>query len=278
MRGRMIPRIFTDTTMRAMNEAQRVGGRGGGSSGRRWFKYLNNIKTMNQKLVIYIILSAILLYLYYRRRDLSIFVGFVVVVSATLIFRDRNHDVHEGFGLDSERVGDNPCTEMGFTKIKLDKDDLPGSLEKVYKTIDKTAKKHWPYYDTEDEDKKNELQSFYKEVMKLYEKLDKEEKTALSEFFGYSQDFYSKNAMDAILKLSPQTLSKQISGGEKMIEFSKTIEKSNKISSNVKKTFKYLKCLSNYWLTLYKEVKKTKSEDKKNKTKKDADADANADE
>ena len=33
---------------------------------------------MNQKVVIYIILSAILLYLYYRKKDFTIFVAFAV--------------------------------------------------------------------------------------------------------------------------------------------------------------------------------------------------------
>ena len=40
---------------------------------------------MNQKVVVYIILSAILLYLYYKRGDLAIFAAFVAVVVGTLI-------------------------------------------------------------------------------------------------------------------------------------------------------------------------------------------------
>jgi len=39
---------------------------------------------LNQKTVIYIILSAILLYLYYKRGGIALFVAFVVVVAGTL--------------------------------------------------------------------------------------------------------------------------------------------------------------------------------------------------
>ena len=51
---------------------------------------------MNQKVVIYIILSAILLYLYYRKGDLAIFVAFVIVVTGTLILGKGGS--MEGFG------------------------------------------------------------------------------------------------------------------------------------------------------------------------------------
>ena len=48
---------------------------------------------MNQKVVIYIILSAILLYLYYKRGGIAIFAAFVVMVAGTLFASKR-----EGFG------------------------------------------------------------------------------------------------------------------------------------------------------------------------------------
>ena len=62
---------------------------------------------MNQRIVIYIILSAVLLYLYYVRRDLAIFAVFVVVVGSTLIFRDGGASASEGFGSkESKKTGD----------------------------------------------------------------------------------------------------------------------------------------------------------------------------
>ena len=50
---------------------------------------------LNQKTVIYIILSAILLYLYYIRRDLAVFAAFAVVVTGTLII-GKDFDSIEG--------------------------------------------------------------------------------------------------------------------------------------------------------------------------------------
>jgi hypothetical protein len=104
---------------------------------------------MNQRTIIYIILSAILLYLYYRRRDLAIFAVFIVVVGATLIFGDRGAD---GFSVGGIGIGggggdkvDSACAKLGFTAPKLDKDDLGGSLDKVMKNIKTVAEKHWPY-------------------------------------------------------------------------------------------------------------------------------------
>ncbi|NDE72109.1 MAG: hypothetical protein EB054_05355, partial [Actinobacteria bacterium] len=71
---------------------------------------------MNQKTVIYIILSAILLYLYYRKGDLAIFVGFVVVVTGTLIL-GKGHGV-DGFSMGGGGGGggggDKECAKIGF--------------------------------------------------------------------------------------------------------------------------------------------------------------------
>ena len=83
---------------------------------------------MNPKGVIYIILSAILLYLYYRKRDLAIFVGFIVVVVGTLILGKGDE---EGFGMGGGGGIDKECSEMGFTQPKIDKKDINGSLEKA---------------------------------------------------------------------------------------------------------------------------------------------------
>ena len=93
---------------------------------------------MNQRIIIYIILSAILLYLYYRRRDITIFAAFIVVVGSTLIFRDTR----EGFGLGGGGGGDKECAKMGFTAPKIDKKDIKGSLEKVMKNVKTVASKY----------------------------------------------------------------------------------------------------------------------------------------
>lgn len=94
---------------------------------------------MNQRIIIYIILSAILLYLYYRRQDITVFAAFIVVVSTTLIFRDRGSDA-EGFGLGGG--GDKECAKVGFKEPKIDKKDIKGSLEKVMKNVETVANKY----------------------------------------------------------------------------------------------------------------------------------------
>jgi len=101
---------------------------------------------MNQRTIIYIILSVILLYLYYRRRDLAIFAAFIVVVGATLIFRDGS--ASEGFSVGGIGGGgggggaDKACAKLGFTAPKIDKKDIKGSLEKVMKNVKTVADKY----------------------------------------------------------------------------------------------------------------------------------------
>jgi len=68
---------------------------------------------MNQKTVIYIILSAILLYLYYKRGGIALFVAFVVVVAGTLF---------AGVGA-SAREGMNGKKDKNIKKNKTNDDD-----------------------------------------------------------------------------------------------------------------------------------------------------------
>jgi len=94
---------------------------------------------MNQKVVIYIILSAILLYLYYRKKDFMIFAAFVVMVAGTMFASKR-----EGFGMGGGGggKGDKECAKMGFTAPKIDKKDINGSLEKVMKNFKTVVSKY----------------------------------------------------------------------------------------------------------------------------------------
>jgi hypothetical protein len=234
---------------------------------------------MNKKVGIYIILSAVLLYLYYKRGDLAIFAAFVAVVAGTLIFRDQNQtDDREGFGFGGGG-GDKACAKMGFTKIKLDKDDLAGSLEKVYKTIKKVADKHWPYFDEDaGASKKDEIRAFIDVVKKTSEeKLDKDDKKKFDDFVGLSSELYRKNRMDAIFSQKPENIKNYISGGEITLKLLEKLSKSDEIDSGFKKNFKYLNCLCKYWISIYKEVQKANDggdeEEKPKKKKKASDAD-----
>ena len=123
---------------------------------------------MNQRTVIYIILSAILLYLYYKKHDIAIFAVFVVVVGATLIFRDGGGSASEGFSVGGIGVGgiggggSGGCAKLGFTTPKIDKDDVKGSLEKVMKNVKTVAKKYVDFDENQPVPKKE-----YEEAIKF---------------------------------------------------------------------------------------------------------------
>ena len=91
----------------------------------------------NQKTVIYIILSAILLYLYYKRGDITIFAAFVVVVAGALFAGAR-----EGMNLGGGDKGDKECAKMGFTAPKINKKEIKGSLGKILKNFKNVVEKY----------------------------------------------------------------------------------------------------------------------------------------
>jgi len=106
---------------------------------------------MNQKTVIYIILSAILLYLYYRKGDLAIFVAFVVVVTGTLIL-GKGSSVEgigkkgKGKGKGKGGGGGGGCAKVGFKEVKVDKKNINGSLKKIFANF-KTVTSKYANYD-----------------------------------------------------------------------------------------------------------------------------------
>ena len=103
---------------------------------------------MNQKVVIYIILSAILLYLYYRKGDLAIFAAFGVVVTGTLILGKGGS--MEGFGKKGKGGGGGGgggggCSKLGFKEVKIDKKDINGSLKKIFANFKTVTSKYLNY-------------------------------------------------------------------------------------------------------------------------------------
>ena len=127
--------------------------------------------------MIYIILSAILLYLYYRKGDLAIFAAFVVVVTGTLILGKGGGD--EGFGMGGGG-GDKECAKLGFKEVKIDKKNINGSLKKIFANFKTVTSKYLDYNDKSPQPKEEyrdslrELEKF--EVIKSeMEKLNKVE-------------------------------------------------------------------------------------------------------
>ena len=211
---------------------------------------------MNQKVVIYIILSAILLYLYYRKRELAIFAAFVAVVAGTLIFGDTRPNGIEGFNADKE------CAKLGFTAVKLDKNDLGGSLDMVMKQLSTVANKHWPY-DTmagkiEDGEKKKAFETFVKEFQKEAKDQQEKEDKMMNTFILGSAEAYEKRRMAELLTQvkEPEKLEGVITGGNTTLKLLEKLSKSSKIDSSFKNTLKYLICLCKHWINIYKAIQK----------------------
>jgi len=141
---------------------------------------------MNQKVIIYIILSAILLYLYYKRGNLAIFAAFVVVVAGTLIFRGHNDEL-EGLEMGGGGgKGDKECAKMGFTETKMDKKNLIGSLKKINDNFKKALLKYAKFNDDGVHEPKKETIELLKpiaedsELKAIIEKEQKENKDLFS--------------------------------------------------------------------------------------------------
>jgi hypothetical protein len=223
---------------------------------------------MNQRIIIYIILSAILLYLYYRRQDITIFAAFMVVVGSTLIFRDTREGLNVGsIGGGGGGGGGDACKKMGFTKPKLDNDDPEGSLETMFKKIKTVADEYWPYDTDTPDDKKVDLNKFVEQFQAESKKLTQKESKSADHFIVNAYDAYEKKRPKQLLAQNPEDIVLMISGGEITLKILDIIIKSDETASGFKKQLKYLKCLCKHWISIIQEIKKV------NDSKKDANKD-----
>ena len=223
---------------------------------------------MNQRIIIYIILSAILLYLYYRRRDITVFAAFIIVVATTLIFRDTREGLNVGnVGGGRSGSGDKECAKIGFTAPKIDKDDLEGSLENVFKNIKTVADEHWPYDTDTPDDKKVNLNKFVEQFQVEVKKVPEKERKSADFFIINAYDAYEKKRPKQLLGQEPKDIVLMISGGELTLKILNIIIKSDETASDFKNQLKYLKCLCKHWISILTKIKKI------NDSKKDADKD-----
>jgi len=220
---------------------------------------------MNQRIIIYIILSAILLYLYYRRRDITVFAAFMVVVGSTLIFRDTREGLNAGSGGGGGGGGD-ACKKMGFTKPKLDNDDPEGSLETIFKKIKTIADEYWPYDTGTPDDKKVDLNKFVEQFKVEANKFPQKERKSADHFILNAYDAYDKKRPKQLLAQNPEDIVLMISGGELTLKILDIIIKSDETASGFKKQLKYLKCLCKHWISIIQEIKKV-NDSKKNANK-----------
>lgn len=252
---------------------------------------------MNHKGIIYIILSVVLLYLYYKRGDLAIFAAFVAVVGGTLIFRDRiQNDDREGFGVGGGGggKGDKECEKLGFKPIELDKDDLAGSLEKVMKNIEKVADKQWPFEKGDFDGKRTEDKTFEENwkmiqdssiVKEILEKGrdDPENKSALTIWTPISEIYRifiiqkttTTDGKNKVIKkyTTKAVLDDIIKNGPTVIKLIERVKKSDEIKeggAKVQKIMTYILCLVKHWISIFKALRKVTGEggDEEEKPKK----------
>jgi hypothetical protein len=240
---------------------------------------------MNQKTVIYIILSAILLYLYYRKGDFAIFVAFVVVVTGTLILGKGGGD--EGFGMKGgggSGSSSGGCAKLAFKEVKIVKKDINGSLKKIFANFKTVTSKYVNYGDTGAEPKeeykkaldtmggfeiiKSETEKMNKvkenqeyimaiafgsmELLHPYLILKEEEKR--TKFVKKLKDFKKKDE-----KTDRTVFESVLKGGElgsKILEKIKNSDELKESSKKVKKVFSVIECSFKQVLAIWKELDK----------------------
>lgn len=218
---------------------------------------------MNQKIVIYIILSAILLYLYYRKKDFTIFVAFAVVAGATLIFRSATIG-EEGF---KGGKGDKECAKLGFTAPKIDKKDVKGSLEKVMKNIEKVSSDYLKFEGglapKNKEVDKNIKMIIESDPMKVGNLTKDEQNHYTSFIFGsyevvnaYMINPSDENKSNAVKNLTQDNISKAVKGGNLLLSMLNQFVKSDEMKNVDKKTADFIVCLIKHAITIWNNIDK----------------------
>jgi len=245
---------------------------------------------LNQKTVIYIILSAILLYLYYKRGGIALFVAFVVVVAGTLfagtLFAGAGADAREGLSLGGGGgKGNNECAKMGFKAPKIDKKDITSSLEKVVENIKPVANKYWKRTaegikpdNKEDEDENFEksykalvdvaVTPFFqknekdKDIMDKYGSVAKIYTSALHPYIKLLDEKVKSDQKDKIVnEYIISKLDKIIDNTKPALEFIDLFKKSDEfkeLDKDAKKLANYMACLFKHWVSIFKAIQKAK--------------------
>ena len=244
---------------------------------------------LNQTTVIYIILSAMLLYLYYKRGGIGIFAAFAVVVAGTL-FLKTGSNVIDGFSIDGK--GGNMCAKMGFTETKIDKKSPIGSLKKINDNFKKTLLTY-ATFDNNEFQLKEETQKLLKGIAvnpEAKSKMEKEQKEN-KDLFSYMvvvtvlfMNTYTKSdsgemtfsvfnqvqpvqkTLDGLKKEKDGTneLKKAFSSGEKLLKMVREIKELDVVKNADKKTkeaWDFVICAIKYTIDNIKKLDKTLSGD-----------------
>jgi len=132
------------------------------------------------KVVIYAVISALLLYLYYLKRDLSIFAAFIVVVLEMIRTTNSDGFLNEGLkmggGGGGGGGGSGNCAKLGFSKPTIAEKTLVADLEKEMKKIKKVADEHWPYDDWKGSSKDESKSEYFTPIMQAIQEVNKDER------------------------------------------------------------------------------------------------------
>ena len=233
---------------------------------------------MNQKVVIYIILSAILLYLYYKRGDLAIFAAFVVMVAGTLFAGVGTGSIE---GMSVKRSGGNNCAKIGFSTPNIKNNNMKSGITNAMKNIQKVAIKGWPFEDyignkpTNDKAAKqlkeiNNNYHYKSEGRKIEESKEKQENVGVFLFNSIElYDSVKKNEKinESITKVTGN-LEKGIKGGKIYLSLIESTHKflvkeykiakkeSPDIDDSVLKLSQYLVCLCKQWVSIWNQIQK----------------------
>lgn len=243
---------------------------------------------------IYIILSGLLLYLYFVKGDITIIAAFVVVVVGTLIIKDgdtiegiKGNGNGKGKGKRSGTgtgAGKGNCSKTGFTAPNIKNNDIKGSLDNALKNIQTVADEHWPFEDINGQNSKNDkAKSAFEEInnnvfMKTEIKKINDDKDSQEACFSFAlgsamvyEAFITKpdeKKQKGFLKdFDDKFLTKALKGGDLYL----TLLKNNKehlkkeykaadtaFDKNIENLLDYMICLCKQWISIWKAVQKAK--------------------
>jgi len=212
-------------------------------------------------MIIYVVISAILLYLYYLKKDIKIFGAFVVVM-IELYRLKRSGSGYEGFNIGNSG-NDKECAKYGFSKPNIkDGASLVNELKKIKKAANK-------YIKDGDESVKTAAETIMAAISEDQDKLDKINKST-SNFYGASSRIYSrmesKNGSNEVKtvyndmkasKTAATEIVKIIKDGEISLKFLINIGKKEEIKNGNKATkqlFGFYKCLCSHWISIWKSI------------------------
>jgi hypothetical protein len=211
-------------------------------------------------MIIYVVISAILLYLYYLKKDIAIFGAFVVVIFE--IFRLKGTGSgYEGFNIGNSG-NDKECAKYGFSKPNIkDEDSFINELQKTEKIYKKNVNNFLPVTDKElSKDVKIIFDTFLKnkEVSKFLDK-----RSVFVHASLYLQNTISvpdvgiKDMKNLFKKMSDLDIAKITEEGEQLLKEIIDIGKQPEIkngSKKIKKMYSFIKCLCSHWLSIWKNI------------------------